>query len=267
MGKGAAIAFLLGECLFDPAIDEVAAEALWSDYRGRVEAIGPRPPAPPSSLPLSAGERGYAKRFDRFMSRHASDYTGVRKLDLRNVLVRQYYIVPELAARYAAATEERWLEEALPLQQRKSQLTLTEQSLGLGSRTEIELPHGDFIFARQRAEPRWQVAELLHNVTVVEQADRSILWAGYHRAFARMIAAARGQQAEALVAAARPAGSPAAPADAADAAYGPQGVCAARLADFDTEGLYLDVAIRRKRYVMRIEAKWSAIDESSGQVL
>ena len=68
MPRDKAVQFLLNECVFDPPLNAVGAEAMWQTYRGRVDTLTNRTYATAANLGLSLPEVAHAKRFRAFVA-------------------------------------------------------------------------------------------------------------------------------------------------------------------------------------------------------
>lgn len=270
MPRDEAVRFLLNDCVFDPPIDAAMAEAIWLPYRQRVDALPPRNQVIPPNAGLTPAEAGHAQQFGRFLaSRGPHDVLGVQKVDLRELTVIQYMVVVDRSNGYAAKVQDPggWLQECLPTAARNSQVQFSFQQNGLSTYTEIDLPHAEFLFSPDNTG-RFGPVEMLRHVTVMTGADRMWLTAGYHRCFAKVLTAPAATVPNAVVAVARntlvsPVVPTAAPGVAIGTAIDPLcafGSKAAKLGDFLTNGLFMDVVLREKRFQLQVRADWVAVN-------
>src|SRR5262245_12941927 len=113
LARDHAIDFLLNHCVFDPPIDANAAEALWRQYRARVDALPPRAQTLPAKLGLTTAEAAHVMRFNQFAAAHNAQVLGVHKVDLRELTVHQHHVVTDRAAGYQqrVSTTPGWLNE------------------------------------------------------------------------------------------------------------------------------------------------------------
>jgi hypothetical protein len=89
--------------------------------------------------------------------------------------------------RTRVGTQRGWLEHALLCNDRNA---LPRLNIKAGvNRIDIEVPHAEFILA---ADPRMgiHIQQLAGHVTATEFGGRMMLWAGYHRSYARMLSIA-----------------------------------------------------------------------------
>lgn len=271
MPKAAAIRFLKEDCHFAPPLDDASAEAIWLTYHQRVTALPARTFAVCGNLGLSVPEAHHAQRFSTFLQGQGqTEVIGVQKVDLRDLVVHQYHVVTERSQAYASGcqTPQSWLELILPTSRGQSQIQLRFQQNGLSSYAEIDIPHAEFIFAPNLSTGQFSAAELLRHVTMMDGTDRSFLWSGYHRSFARVSSTPTAAVPSAVVALARNVMTAPLPANAAPGVATiagiddlcPFGAKAARFGDFFTDGLFMDVDLRKKRYQLQVHANWTAVD-------
>src|SRR5947209_627686 len=150
MPRQQATSFLLNDCVFDPPIQAAEAERLWEDYRARVEALPQRNYSQPSRLPLTPEEQRHARRFRDFLRTLGPTVVyDVIKIDLRQTVVHQLYVVTERADSYVnrVRSSTGWLQECLPTVARSpAQIRTTVNVSGMNSTAVVELPHAEFIF-------------------------------------------------------------------------------------------------------------------------
>lgn len=266
-----AVRFLLNDCAFDPPMDEPKAESLWANYRARVDALAERAQSIPVGVGLTPAEAGHGAALMAFLhSIGRTEYLGVKKIDLRELTVRQYMVTTERSEEYAAklTTEQAWLHECLPLTPTNGGFSWRHSLNGMNGYIECDVPHGEWIFA-PLGNGAFAPIEGLRHITAMDGGDRTFLWAGYHRSFARVLTTPIANAPTALVAVARnvlisPAAAGVTPGVATNAIIdplGPFGAKAARFGDFFVDGLFMDVDLRKKRYQLQVHANWVALDD------
>lgn len=272
MPKDVGVQFLLNDCHFDPPISQDAATLLWEQYRARVEALPDRNFVIPPSMGLSIPEAHHTKIFRRFLdSLGAHDVEGVRKVDLRQLTVIQYYVVTERSQGYRHTVQGNdWLTECLPTTPRNSgdfQMTYMQQ--GMNTNVQVDLPHAECFFVPDQTG-KFGVSEGMRHVTAMIGTDRMYLTAGYHRTFAKVLTAPTATVPSAVIAVARntivsPPNDSALPGVSTGAAgidpLCPLGAKAAKFEDFFTDGLFMNVDLRKKRYQIHVTANWVALDD------
>jgi hypothetical protein len=275
MAHDEAISCLTRECVPPMAVQD--AEQIWRQYRQRVEALPDNRILSPQYLPMNAQESSHASDFMQFLNtRGPHQVSRVVKTELRQLVVTQYCVITERAEDYhdRITSAAEWLREFLPITVPQVQ-TRTSFSLGpptsphpLSSYIEIDIPHGEF--ALLPANPALTVfgaAQFMRHVTGCETQNRLLLKAGYHRAYARILSAPTATVPTALIAlelntCVPPANQlPAVPGETEGTAdFNPFGRRAALFLDFFTEGFFMDVLLKRKRYQLQIRSTWLALD-------
>jgi len=273
MQRDEAVRFLLEDCHFDPPMDAGRAATLWQEHRARVDALPDRIYAPTPGLGLTPSEAGHAAALMAFLaSIGRNEYVGVRKVDLRDLTVRQYQVTTERSQDYAGrlTTEQSWMHECLPLVPTNGNFSWrhTPTGNGLSGYIECDVPHGEWLFA-PLGNGAFAPVEGLRHVTATDWNNRTFLWTGYHRSFARVLTTPMANAPTALVAVARnvlagPVAAGANPGVAANPAIDPLspfGAKAARFGDFFADGLFMDIDLRKKRYQLQVHANWVALDD------
>jgi hypothetical protein len=267
MPRDAAVSFLRNDCAFDPPLDEIQAQALWEDYRGRVEALPERAPRLPEPIALTPPELEHARRFRGFLaSQGIVEVQDVIKLDLAGLTVLQHYVVAERAHALAQSIHapDDWLTEFLPLAPRGSSIRYAFRRTGAVSTCiDFDLPHAEFVFQPNPHAPgNFGLVECLHHASVGVAADRIFLHTGYHRCFARLTSTPPGETATALVAvvagAAGPGPGPSAETRDRTSPYGDR---AARFGDFVDDRLALEIALVQRRFQLQLSATVVAMNE------
>ena len=270
MARDAAIRCLLDDCFSDPPLDAAAAEAVWQGYRSKVAALPPRVHSVASNVGLTPIEAGHSKNLATFFAaNNHADMVGVRKVDLRELTVHQYYVVTDRADEYAKTVGDpnHWNTECLPLVNPNGQFEWRHQLNGLSAYIEYDVPHGEWTFAHI-GNGSFAPAPGLRHVTVRDAPDRTFLWAGYHRSFAKVLTTPTANAPTALVALARnvtvpPVAGPGIPGVATNGVdeFSFFGAKAAKFGDFFVDGLFMEVDLRKKRYQLQVHANWVAIDD------
>ena len=186
MERDFAVKYLTEDCVFDPPISPAEAEEIWRKYRAAVDAMPERDCAAPEHLPLSADEQRAAEEFLRFHRRQGanSPIRDVIKIDPRKLVAYQFYIVLDRAKAYMEHAEARtWSARNCLKTTIQPQQIRVNHGLNLMN---IEVPHGEFAFIFDQNTGHYSVVELARHVSVSEFQNRMILWAGYHRSYARV---------------------------------------------------------------------------------
>jgi hypothetical protein len=255
MERDFALQYLLNDCIFDPPLNQEQAGALWQQYRDRVEALPERDANAPAKLELTREEQDAAERF--LAPHRASGSTAIRdviKVDPMGLVVYQLYVVVEKAREYMnhAAARTWCARNCLAVRPRRPQQFQGRSRLNVA---DIQIPHGEFAAAFIPPD-KFSVEELAGHVSVTEFGMRMLLWAGYHRSYARMASMNPDATDRSLLAVLT---------NDADFVLSPdspnQGVramvCGLRppiFADFFDNRLFMSVRLRRKRYELRIRA-------------
>jgi len=265
-----AVRFLTEECAFDPPLTEACAESLWREYRGRAAALPPREACAPPQMPLSEPEREHAQRFLAFFGSMGIQNVQVIKVDPMQLVVAQYHIATDLAEGYAnrCASDAGWMKEALPTSSANPNVEMRFTRRNLDTDIDIDLPHAEFIFG-VNAQGGFGPKELLGHVMVMNVGKRLLLGKGYHRLYARVSNARSAAPHRPLLVALDPSTlvppSPGAANDpriANDPGLSVFGRRPALFADFFTDGLFMPVNLRRKRFQLQVRAKWVALYET-----
>jgi len=276
MTRDQAIAMFTTACVPSRTADE--AIAIWEEYRNRAAALPLDRGNICTRLPLTPEEDAHAQQFMAFLNQWTNgqhQITGVLKVDLRHTIVHQLEVVTERSETYAQnnPTDTRWMNELLPTAMQPAQMNM-QFSLGLphnphpmSSQILIELPHSEFAFLPVQ-NGLFGPSQFMRHVTVCEQGEKVLLKAGYHRSFARLTSAPPATVPTALVAVERntwvlPVNQPPAGVGVTVGAgeLHPSGRLPALLSDFVTEGLFMDILQRRKRFQLRVQSTWTAVDD------
>lgn len=265
--REAAIQFLTTECVTDPQITNAEAEAIWQTYRDRVQALPDRAHAVPVEYTLSKAERKHKKEFSRGARLMDHQFDRIAKIDLMDLAVHQLMVLTgRCESKYAdeVANDGRWRKLCLRLRPAIIPVVIRSQT---ATSVVWDIPHAEFEGAgivlpngQKQLSPR----EFPAWVTVVPCDGRWMLWAGYHRSYARIAYTNAGD----------PDGSVdrAAPVVlvenvtgrrfAVEALARATGSCPPLFRDFFNETLFFTVQLRRKRYELRATINGNAFNWS-----
>ena len=262
MDRDLAVKFLTEDCEFDPPLTKERAAELWAEFQARVTALPPRTVTAPARIPLTEqceidGKREFLRRF-----RAAANVLDVIKIDPSNLIVHQLYVVTERSRQYEARvqTPNGWVRECLLGDGANSNVQLQIQSgMNLAN---VQLPHAEFSFSFA-PQVGFQIQQFARHVTVTEFGDRMLLWAGYHRSFARMASIAPDAIERSLVVALTTDGvfkvSPASPNQGEREML--TGDRPPFFGDFLDPRFFMSVPLRKKRFELQIRAQIVSIDD------
>jgi len=277
MTRDQAIDVFTTQCVPSKAAEE--AIEIWEDYRNRASALPLDRGSACARLPLNADEHAHAQKFMDFLNVYTNgqhQVSEVLKVNLRLMLAYQYQVVTERSDDYAQRNqnEAEWMNELLPTAMPPAQFS-GQFSLGLphnphpmSSQILIELPHAECAFLPAPQNGLFGPSQFMRHVTVCAQGQKILLKAGYHRSFARLASAPPGTVPTAVVALERnswvlPVNQPPAGVGVIAAAteLHPSGRLPALFSDFSTEGLFMDVLLRRKRFQLHVQSTMIAVDD------
>jgi hypothetical protein len=180
--RESAVRALMTGCVHD-GLTAADAEAIWRPFHERVQRLPERPPQMPVRHPLRTAERAEVTDFLR-RARQFDRCIEVVKIDPMLLAVRQLMVVDELASRYQerVRSDHGWRTTCLPRPVPRRSLRPRAE----GADTVIDLPHAEFQVL-ETADGALKLVELQPWVMVGPLEGRMVLWAGYHRAFARMV--------------------------------------------------------------------------------
>jgi hypothetical protein len=264
------IAFLQNDCVFDPPLTKEAAEKIWNEFRQRAEALPPRNIVAPPRLALSPQEQHHAQKFLAFLHQiGVREISEVLKVDPFQLVLRQYVVVTDRAEGYQlrCANANKWMEECLPTAVTNPQVTIRYNQQNLDTSADIDLPHAEFIFG-PGPNGAFGPIQMLRHITVMNVGNRMLLWAGYHRTYARVLSTTpTAAERSALVALTSNTIAPpqkqatGATTSGAGAGLDLFGLRPPLFADFFTDGLFMKVKLRKKRYQLQMRTKWVAVDD------
>jgi hypothetical protein len=275
MTRDQAMAIFTNECVPSRTTDE--ATAIWQEYQDRASALPMGRGTVCTQLPLTQEEQTHALNFINFLNQFGPhQVAGIVKVDLREVIVHQLQVVTERSEAYAQScqTEAAWLNELLPTAIQPAQFGM-QVSIGpplnphpLSSQIIVDLPHSECAFLPVGQTGMFRPDQLMRYVTACDQGTKIMLKAGYHRSFARFASAPPAIVPTAVVALERntwtvPVNQPPTGVGVIGGTAGLHfsGIRPALLSDFFTDGLFMDVLLRRKRYQLRIQSTWVALDD------
>ncbi len=263
MEREFAVKYLLNDCVFDPPLTEAGALTLWERYRERVEALPDRAVHSPERLQLGPDEQRAAEEFLRFHQQFGpqGSVRDVIKIDPSALVTYQFYIALDRVARYADHANARsWCARQCLVTVRTPQPIQIQHRI---NEANIGVPHGEFAFIYDQRDKKFEVLEQARHVSVTEYSGRMILWAGYHRSYARMASAnPEGMERSLLVALTTDADffvSEESPNQGLRAM-----VCGPRpslLEDFFDDRFFIRLRLRRKRYELQVRAQVVPIND------
>jgi hypothetical protein len=248
--RDAALDLLQNSCHFDPPLTDGAAEALWAEYRGRVNEQRGREIRLPERLPFTNDEQELIERFRDTMKASRIIVGEVVKLDPVRLVVHQLEITTaqsDATARRLQTPSDWTLEFLAP----STPLMSPPKVHHLPNAIDLELPHGEWLLNFDPVRG-FLVTEGGKHVGVATMNSRLALWSGYHRTYAAAVHARS-----------REPGILAVVEDEALASAAPR-TCGLRAArsdnppifdDFFNPDLALRVQFRRKRFTMQVRAR------------
>ncbi len=260
MERDSGISFLR-QCVFDPPITDEQAIAIWQEYHAKVEAIPEREAKAPERITLRDDEREVADRFlETHRSRGATNILDIVKVDPRDLVIHQLSIVLDRARAYMDhVTARTWCMRHCLATPNAQQHTLEIQA-GMNAMN-IKVPHAEFGFVFL-PNGGFQVQEMARHLSVTAFDNRMLLWAGYHRSFARMASTNPDATDRSLLAVLTTDADFALSPDAPN-----QGLCAMvrgvrppLLRDFLDDRLFIRVQLRKKRFELQIRSNVVAVD-------
>jgi len=264
MERDVALSYLCKDCVDSPPFSEAEAESLWNEYRALVSALPERAAKSPERLKLNSEEKDAAEKF-LATHRQAADphIKEVIKVNPMGLVIHQLTMTLDVAKPYMdqAAARSWCIRQCLAVRPRETKM-LRGNFRRNGA--DIEVPHREFA-ANFVPGNTFGVEELAAHVSATEFGDRILLWAGYHRAYARMASLKPDASDRSLLVVLSK------DADYILAPDSPEPELRATLlgarpplfADFFDERLFLKVRLRRKRFELRIRASVEAVDDDA----
>lgn len=258
--------FLATECV--PPMTRDAAAELWSVHFDRSSSL-PQRSYEWQRLPLDSQERNHACEFmtqiQRLTGSH-NEIVDVVKVDLRELITIQSIVAMERSRDYLGmqVSESAWRDEFLPIDSRPPQIGM-RYAIGYPyhdhpCHTTIiyDLPSAEFAFLPQ-SNGSFAITETPRHVIACRKGETLVLRNGHHRCLARILASAASEAPTAILAIADYSAGDARAEQQLSANH--SGLPPATLADYVTEGLYIDVHIRRKRYQIEVQARWRSFND------
>jgi len=253
-----AVHILRSDCDFGAPLTEAEAEARWRPYRDRVEALPPRDSAAPPELLLDQLEERAARQFMAH-HRNSANILRVIKVDPMRLIAKQLIVVTERSERYRreVRTASGWLQKALDTTRQAHQIRANCGVMAM----DLEVPHGEFVTAFN-PNGTWEVQETARHVSVTGFQGRMMLWAGYHRSYARVSIMAPDAIDRSLVVALTTDGdffvSQASPNQGLR-----DTLCGLRpplFADFFDDDFFMRIPLKRRRFVLQVRARTVPVD-------
>ena len=261
MSEADAVSYLKEVCYFDPPLSAEDAKCLWRKYRDAVLALGRRDATAPARMPITNFYESQAadKILKQARATGVKNILDVIRIDPMDLVAWQPYVVTERSDRYRSRVDSSkgWISEALLCSPRSPNLQIRHAMNAI----DVEVPHMEwgFVFDPQRG---FQIQQFARHVTTTAYGNRMMLWAGYHRSYARMANMAPDAMDRSLVVVLTTDGD-----FMVSAASPNQGVrdmlvgdCPPLFRDFFDERFFMKVKLRKKRYELQIRAKLVAID-------
>jgi hypothetical protein len=189
MERDQAVKFLMEDCQFDPPITKERASERWEEFHSRVIALPVRDATSPARQPITNFHENEAKKEFLRRFKGAPNILDVIKIEPGNLVVHQLIVVTERSRRYQSKIQDSsgWIKECL-LADHADQNPQLQIQAGINF-VNAQLPHAEFAFSFVPGLG-FQIQQMARHVTVTEFGDRTLLWAGYHRSFARMVSIA-----------------------------------------------------------------------------
>lgn len=264
MKREVALSYLCEDCVDYPPYSESEGESLWNEYRTLVAALPARAAKSPERLTLTSEEKSAA---EKFLAPHRlagnSHIRDVIKVDPMGLVIHQLYMTLDKAREYMdhAAAQSWCARHCLAVRSKETKML---QGNFRRNSAEIEIPHREFAVNFQPGNT-FVIEELADHVSATEFGGRTLLWAGYHRAYARIAALQANAAARSLLLVLSK------DADHLVAPDSPDPELRATLlgerpplfADFFDDRLVLKVNLRKKRYELRLRASVEAINDDA----
>jgi hypothetical protein len=262
MDRDTALSYLCKDCVDLPSYSETEAESLWREYRARVDALPMRTAKSPQRLSLTREEKNAA---EKFLAPHRqagnSHIQDVIKVDPLGLVIHQLYMTLDKAREYMDhVTARTWcIRQCLAVRPKETKML---QGKFRRNSAEIEIPHREFAILFEPGNT-FGIEELAAHVSATEFQGRTLLWAGYHRAYARVANVKPDPMERALLVVLSK------DAEHIVAPDSPDPVLRATLlgprpplfADFFNDHLFLKINLRKKRYELRLRASVEAVND------
>ncbi len=250
-------------------MSERAAETLWRPYRARAETLPPRGAQAAQSIALTPAEYEHSQRFLAFLIGLGRTPIEVVKVDPLQLVAIQYQVAVDLAEIYRApsATDDGWMEQALPTEINHPNLEVTVTQRQFDTDIDINLPHAEFVFGLND-QGAFQPIQSFGHVAAIRMRDRLVLLKGYHRLYARISGESALRKRPTILGIEPESLGQMVDREKKGTANERHGLTflgqrPALMADFFTPGHYLNVYLRKKRYRLQVRATWQALNEES----
>ena len=256
MEREQALKFLTEDCLFATPLTLAITTEIWESSKAIVESLPAADPLQIHPLPLSAADLKAARKFRNLHpnAQHIADFVRLNPMDL---VVHQLWISTAIAERYRDnVTPDKWLQTALLDPLSNSRLNATRE----GDTITFDLPHAEFFLDGPTGpQQQMRIAEADGFITVSFHANRALLVRGYHRTFAcaQYIREAVNAPRGVLFGLSNQLATIGSEAD--DIRRTMESPRPPRVADWFDDRLFLPVALRRRRYRIRIQCELSEI--------
>jgi len=260
MERDAAVNFLRNECVFPTPLSEDEATEIWRIRHERVQALPERTAEAPIELPMDKREEAEAKNFMGIVGT-GSSIRRVIKIDPFGLVTYQPHVTIDQVNKYTpyAMSAADYAAKSLATFRKPIQLNVQ----GGVNFADAAVPHGEYAFILNTQNGRFEIQELARHVSVTAFQNRMILFAGYHRSYARIASAKPDGSGRSLLVALTT------DADFLVSAQSPnQGlramICGLRpslLGDFFDDTLFMAVILKRKRFVLQIRANCVGVDD------
>jgi hypothetical protein len=259
MAESHAVAMLTDPVAWGTPMTQECARQTWAEYRARVEALPEREAIAPVRLPITGFHEQEAIKEFRRRFKGAANILDVIRIDPMGLVVHQLLIVLDRSNTYAAKTSsvQGWLKHALLCDGPPPPMNVRAAFNAI----DVEIPHSEFVFGFH-PNTGFGPQQLARHVNATAFNNRLMLWAGYHRSYARMLSMAPDAIDRSLVVALTADGnfkvSPASPNQGEREML--TGARPPLFSDFFTDGFFMKVKLRKKRYELQIRANIVAID-------
>ncbi len=259
MEQDQAVNYLRSECVFPNPITEEEAIEMWRIRHERVQALPERTADAPLELPMNTQEQAQADAFMRAM-RTATNILRVIKIDPAGLVAHQPFVIVDQAGKYGpfANNTANFANKSLSTLLHRAELQVQSGP----NFADVSVPHGEYGFAFH-PQAGFQIQEAARHVAVTAYQNRMLLWAGYHRSYARMASANPDGRDRSLLVALTTDGDFFVSTNSPNQGLRAM-VCGLRpslLGDFLDDNLFMAVNLKRKRFVLQIRANCAAVDD------
>lgn len=178
-----ALQYLKEDCIFDPPLSDKEATLLWEKYRSEVETLGTRSIQAPERIPIT--DLASIELINYFLKIYKFDPSvlDVIKIDPLQLLIRQFDIVLDVAKRHVDEVGAHWVENALL--PKPSPFPESFSIRAAPNSIDIKVPDGEWVLVFDQ-EKGLMITQRSKYVNVFAFDQRMLLWAGYHRVYAKV---------------------------------------------------------------------------------